>query len=93
MTHDPLCHWATYIELPPEALTWLSSRKRRKFAEEQAALCQCDLIARVRADQREACIEEIASFYASGDNTEYWRGFDKGLAKSINLLKMGRNNG
>jgi hypothetical protein len=39
--------------------------------------------------ERENCIEEIASFYTSGDNTEYWRGFDKGLTKAISLLKMG----
>jgi hypothetical protein len=43
-----------------------------------------------KAVERQSCIEEIASFYTSGDNTPYWEGFDKGLAKAIALLKMGK---
>jgi hypothetical protein len=41
--------------------------------------------------ERENCIEEISFFYASGDNTEYWRGFGAGLKKAIDLLHMGRD--
>ena len=93
LTHDPLCHWSTYIWLPPEALTWLSRRKRERFRATQDALCQCKLIAKVREDERNRCIEDISSFYASGDNTEWWRGFGRGLTKGIELLHMGKDYG
>lgn len=76
MTHDPLC--PNVPEHWDGQILW-------------PAKCQCDLISKVRAEERDACIEDVASFYASGDNTEYWRGFGKGLTKAISLLHMGRN--
>jgi hypothetical protein len=75
-----------------------------KVREDERAILQFDLMADKfhayqdsfeegykmgKEHERENCIEEIASFYTSGDNTEYWRGFDKGLIKAISLLKMG----
>jgi hypothetical protein len=79
MTHDPLC-----FEFDSKDDDCFDHSLNSPF-------CYCELIAKVRADEREACIEDIASFYASGANTEYWRGFDKGLTKAISLLHMGRN--
>ena len=51
MTHDPLCYWSKYIEPLPEYLP-ISRRKQRKMRAEIDGYCQCDLIARVRADER-----------------------------------------
>jgi hypothetical protein len=79
MTHDPLCPMS------------VNDDDAYCCSDCEGYGCECYFILKTRADEREACIEDIASFYASVDNTEYWRGFGKGLTKAISLLHMGRN--
>jgi hypothetical protein len=52
MAHDALCYWSTHIELVPEALGGYSRRQQERLRDQQDALCQCDLIAKVRTDER-----------------------------------------
>lgn len=54
MTHDPLCHFTRErLRLASDTLT---SEFLKQFIDEH---CQCDLIARARADEREKAAQRV----------------------------------
>lgn len=56
MTHDPLCPIAGDCKDNASGLHWLI---REVFCEWCWDKCQCDLIAKVRVDERNRCIAEV----------------------------------
>ena len=60
MTHDPLCPRYNTTEIDLDGLTGLSKRERRQLESIEIG-CDCDLIAKVRADEREKAAQRIRS--------------------------------
>jgi hypothetical protein len=60
MSHDPLCPRYHTTEIDLNGLSGLSKRRRRQL-ESIVFRCDCDLIAKVRADEREKAAQRIRS--------------------------------
>ena len=95
MTHDPLCPFRAFIPAKIKGKTvdyqnWDSEFMDPPKPTQYYVPCQCDLITKVRADERNGCIKELENYYFPDEDTDYWTGFEDGIRKSIDLLDMGR---
>ena len=76
MTHDPLCPLCGMTTIDLAALRGLSKRTLRRI-EASSISCQCDLIGKVRQDERDSAVKRIKSMPWSHEN---WIAFDERAA-------------
>lgn len=70
MTHDPLCWYADPDKIPAAAAN-------------DGWPCLCDLIAKVRADERRACVAEVEAFHDESIGFDEYQEAAWGIAQRL----------